>query len=131
MNKGGVNKYKVTLTENQLRLIADCVEDCSRFASGQMELHHTTSLSGHYNELVDELEKLQPYMTPGLSRGASYDWAGSHCPDEGQRRFIAMTYAIYREIRHQLTVDNGINNVYTSSTLTCANGGELPIIEKL
>lgn len=124
-------KYRVTLTEDQLRLIADCVEDCCRFAAGQMELHHTTALSEHYNEIVDELEKLQPYMTPGLPRGASYDWAGNHCPDEGQRRFIAMTYAIYREIRHRIVVENGIDNVHSSPTLTCADGGELPIIEKL
>lgn len=131
MKKREVHKYQITLTEDQLRLVADCVEDCCRFACGQMELHHTAALSDRYNDLVDELEKLQPFMTPELPRGASYDWAGNHCPDEGQRRFIAMTYAIYREIRHRLTVDNGIDNVYSSPTLTCEIGGDLPIIEKL
>ena len=31
-------KYTLTVTESQLRLIADCVEDISRFMGGQMEL---------------------------------------------------------------------------------------------
>lgn len=122
MKKKAEQKYRITLTEDQLRLIADCAEDCCRFAAGQMELHHTTMLSDRHNDIVDELEKLQPLMTPGLPRGSSYDWAGNHCPDEGQRRFIAMTYAIYREIRHRLTVDCGIDNVYASPTLTCEEG---------
>ena len=36
-------KYQIELTETQLRLIADCVEDCHRFAGGQTELHNTVS----------------------------------------------------------------------------------------
>ena len=31
-------KYIIELSETQLRLIADCVEDCHRFAAGQTEL---------------------------------------------------------------------------------------------
>lgn len=124
-------RYRVTLTEAQLRIIADCVEDCHRFAAGQMELHHTTCFSGKYREMSEELGKLQKYMTPELARGASYDWAGNHCPNEYQRKFIARTYAIYREIIHKLTEDKGIYNAYSSPTLTCEDGGEPPIIEKL
>ena len=37
-----MKKYRITLTEEQLRLIADCVEDCHRFACGQTELWNTT-----------------------------------------------------------------------------------------
>lgn len=32
MNK--TKKYQITLTEDQLILIAQCVEDCHRFAAG-------------------------------------------------------------------------------------------------
>lgn len=36
-------KYILTVTESQLSLIADCVEDLSRFMAGQMELWNATS----------------------------------------------------------------------------------------
>lgn len=47
--------------------------------------------------------------------------------DEHQRKFIAKTYAIYREILHKI-VNNG---VYKRPTLTCEEGGELPIIKEV
>ena len=53
-----------------------------------------------------------------------YDWAGNGCPDEAQRRMIAQTYYLYREMRHQYTLANNHNNVYTSPTLTCEDSGE-------
>ena len=37
-----MKKYQVTLTEEQLMLIAKRVEDCYRFACGQTELYNTT-----------------------------------------------------------------------------------------
>ena len=33
--------YQITLNEVQMRLIADCLEDVSRFASGQWALRNT------------------------------------------------------------------------------------------
>lgn len=38
-----MTKYRITLTEKQLRLVSRCVEDCHRFAAGQTELWNTTS----------------------------------------------------------------------------------------
>ena len=110
-------------------LIANCVEDCHRFACGQTELWHTSSQFDSKNraKLRTQLQNLQPLITPGLAFGSSYDWAGNGCENVFQRKFIAQTYAIYREILHKV-VNNG---VYAYPTLRCEEGGELPIIEEI
>ncbi len=129
-------KYTLTVTESQLRLIANCVEDMSRFMGGQMELWNATSKLNNFIELKERLDDLHSLVTPNLPRNASYGWNGGGCPNKYQEEFIAKTYAIYREIRHRLSVlnkdPNDENyNVYDSSTLTCKLGGELPKIEKV
>lgn len=122
MNKK--RRYQIELTEEQLSLIANCVEDCHRFISGQMGMSNSASMLDTFHELENQLEELQPLVTPELPRGASYGWSGGSCPNDCQRRFIAQTYYLYREIRHRLTVDRGIDNVYSSETLLCENSGE-------
>ena len=122
-------KWRIELTESQLLLIANCVEDCHRFIGGQMDLYNSTSCLKNYCELSEELGKLQPLVTPLLSRNASYGWNGGSCPDDYQRKFIAETYYLYREIYHQLTLEAAKHrdmgwNVYLSETLTCSESGE-------
>lgn len=118
-------KYQITLTEEQLMLMAHCVEDCSRFAAGQTELYNVLRSIDMYDlSLRKKLQDLQPLITPGLGRGASYDWSGSGCPNEKQRKFIARSYHLYREIYHQHNLAEGIDNVYTSETLRCKDSGE-------
>ena len=129
-------KYTLTVTESQLRLIADCVEDMCRFMGGQMELWNATSRLDNFIELKEMLNDLHSLVTPELPRNASYGWNGGRCPNKNQEEFIAKTYAIYREIRHRLRVLNkDLNdenyNVYDSPALTCELGGELPVIEKV
>lgn len=123
MNK--TKKYQIILTEEQLMLMARCVEDCSRFAAGQTELYNVLRSIDMYDlSLRKKLQDLQPLVTPGLGRGASYDWSGSGCPSEEQRKFIAQSYYLYREIYHQHNLAEGIDNVYTSETLRCNDSGE-------
>lgn len=134
--KNDEQKYTLTVTESQLRLIADCVEDMSRFMGGQMELCNTTSRLDNFIELKERLNDLHSLVTPDLPRNASYGWNGGRCPNKNQEEFIAKTYAIYREIRHKLRVlnkdPNDENyNVYDSPSLICELGGELPKIEKV
>ena len=134
--KNDEQKYTLTVTESQLRFIADCVEDMSRFMAGQMELWNATSRLDNFVELKERLNDLHSLVTPDLPRNASYGWNGSRCPNKNQEEFIAKTYAIYREIRHRLRVlnkdPNDENyNVYDSPSLTCELGGELPKIEKV
>ncbi|MCQ2219757.1 MAG: hypothetical protein MJZ12_00105 [Prevotella sp.] len=128
-----MTKYRVTLTERQLRLVSKCVEDCHRFAAGQTELWNTTSEFNikEWSELRDRLLELQPLVTPELGRCASYGWSGGRCENKHQRKFIAETYPIYREILHFFAVKEGQDNVYSSETLTCEEGGQLPIIEEV
>ena len=122
-------KWRIEVTEHQLRLMAQCIEDCHRFIGGQMELSNSTACLKHYSELSEELGKLQPLVTPLLGRGASYGWDGGHCPNEYQRKFIAETYYLYREIYHQMTLETAKHkdmcwNVYFGETLTCDESGE-------
>lgn len=123
-------KYKLELTEEQLMLMAQCVEDCHRFASGQAELTNTTSELKNSRELEDRLQELEPLIVPELERGASYGWSGQSCPDKYQREFIAKTYYLYREIYHQVISEKqrrqgGFGwNVYLGETLRCKDSGE-------
>ena len=122
-------KWKIELTEHQLMLIAECVEDCHRFMAGQTELDNTTAWLRNYRELKERLGKLQPLVTPELGLNASYGWNGGGCPFENQRKFIAETYYLYREIYHQITLNNAKQtdmswNVYFNDTLTCEESGE-------
>ena len=129
-------KWRIELTEHQLRLIANCVEDCHRFIGGQMELSNSTVCLEHSRHLGEELSKLQPFVTPELGRGASYGWNGGSCPNDHQRKFIAETYYLYREIYHQVTLDKAKDkdmdwNVYLGETLTCNESGEPIKVERI
>ena len=128
-----MKKFRVTLNEHQLRLISQCVEDCHRFMGGQMELLNTISCLDHKNfmELRDKLGELKPLVTPDLQRNACYGWDGGTCPNKHQRKFLAETYYIYREILHQLTDPKDTWNVYSGFTLTCEDSGEPIIIEEV
>ena len=61
-----MKKYQVTLTEQQLRLIAECVEDCHRFMSGQVNMHNITSRLDNYRKVYEKLQEVKPLVTPEL-----------------------------------------------------------------
>lgn len=129
-------KWRIELTEHQLRLIANCVEDCHRFIAGQMELNNSTACLKYCCILGEKLRTLQPFVAPELERGASYGWNGGTCPDDNQRKFIAETYYLYREIYHQLTLEAAKHkdmswNVYLGETLTCKESGEPIKVERI
>ena len=112
------------------------MEDCHRFIAGQMELSNSTACLKHCRHLGEKLATLQPFVTPELERGASYGWNGGSCPDENQRKFIAETYYLYREIYHQITVDEAkyedMNfNRFLGKTLTCDESGEPIKLERI
>lgn len=120
-------KYRITLTVHQLMLIANCVEDCHRFAAGQTEMSNTVGSFKHDKSLDYLLKNLHQHIVPELLPGQDYDWAGSGCKNKHQRQFIAETYPLYREIYHKV-INEG---VYKTPTLTCEEGGPLPIIEEV
>ena len=122
-------KWRLTLTEPQLRLIARCIEDCSRFASGQTEMSNTVGYLPNSTSARDVLRTVKPIVAPELEPNASYGWNGGSCPRILQHCFIAKTYYLYREILHCLTVERNKEedmswNVYLGKTLRCADSGE-------
>lgn len=119
-----MKKFQITVNEHQLRLIADCLEDISRFMSGQMELWHATSNLDTYRQLADKLEELKPLVTPNLEQNASYGWTGGDCPNERQKKLIAETYYLYRTMLYYIHKNDDNWNVYTSPTLRCEDSGE-------
>lgn len=129
-------KWRIELTEHQLRLMAQCIEDCHRFIAGRTELSNSITCLKHYHELYDALGTLHPFVTPRLGHGTSYGWNGGSCPDKNQRKFIAETYYLYREIYHQLTLEAAKHedigwNVYLGETLTCNESGEPIKVERV
>ena len=112
-----------------MRLISFCLEDVSRFASGQWEFRYTVEemLRGlPFDEQMkrrDEVEKLlkqvKRILLPELSDNASKSYNGSE--------FIGNTYQIYRTILHKLAIDNNWNNVYSSPSLPSGNMGTIKI----
>lgn len=124
-----MKRYRIELSEDQMRLIADCLEDISRFASGQCEMEHTVEqiLSGFtFDEFIkrrDQAELLfkraKKVLLPFLNDNESYSYNGT--------TFIGNTYQIYRTILHQLAKDNDWNNVYSSPSLSSGNMGTIKI----
>lgn len=129
-----MKKYLLEVTEEQLQLIADCVEDMCRFMSGQCMLANSVSMLDNFNEVRRKLDELKPLVTPQLSANESYSWNGSGCPNKSQQKFIAKTYGIYREILHVLMTERckpGDFNVYLEPTLTCKENLPLPTITRI
>ena len=112
------------MTELQLRLISQCVEDCSRFAAGHTELDNTIYYLRNSTLVRDALRMVRPIVIPELELGVSYGWNGGDCPNRLQCAFIAKTYYIYREILHRITEERHKEedmswNVYLGETLRC------------
>ena len=101
-----------------------------------MELSNSTACLDNYHTLSKKLNELQPLVTPQIERGASYGWNGGSCPNYKQRKFLAETYYLYREIYHQITRDVAkyvdMNwNLYLGDTLTCNETGEPIKVERI
>jgi len=129
--------YRITLSEEQLRLISNCLEDVSRFASGQVKLQYTIEQMvkglpfddqiNRRDQAEELLGRVKKVLLPKMLTNESMAYNGTE--------FIGNTYQIYRTILHQLTVDSNINNTYSSPTLPSGNMGtikveKLPIEEK-
>lgn len=123
--------YTLTLTEEQLRFIGNCVEDCNRFMAGQLGMSNTTSYmpNGHLLGYKDT-DPIKGVLLPDLSPAASYSWCGGGCKDPVLKAAIIKAYPIWRDIKHFFTVRDGIDNVYTSPTLTCKGQGPKIKIEE-
>jgi len=127
-----MKKYKIELSEDQMRLIADCLDDISRFAGGQWEMQNTIEamVKGlpvdeqlkRRNEAEELLRQAKKVLLP--------DMTDNYIKGYNSTEFIGNTYQIYRTILHKLAVDNNWNNVYSSPALPSGNMGVIKI-EKL
>ena len=112
-----------------MRLISNCLEDVSRFASGQYELRYTIEemIKGlsfdeamkRRDEATELLKQAKRVLMPNLFDNSSTGYNGSE--------FVGNTYQIYRTILHKLAVDNDWNNVYSSPALPSGNLGTIDI----
>jgi hypothetical protein len=124
-----MKRYKIELSEEQMRLISSCLEDVSRFASGQWKMQYVVEemlreLSfdekmKKRDDVEEHLKQIKRILLPELSDNASKGYDGSE--------FIGNTYQIYRTILHQLAKDNNWNNVYSSPSLPSGNLGSIKI----
>ena len=124
-----MKKYRIELSEEQMSLIAQCLEDVSRFASGQWEMQNTIEamVQGlpfeeqikRRDEAEEFLRQAKRVLLPELQDNASKGYNGSE--------FIGNTYQIYRAILHQLAKDNDWNNVYSSPALPSGSLGTIKI----
>lgn len=129
------NLYQIEVNREQLLLIAYCIEDISRFAAGQPELHYTMdsllSRQDGKGEIRDEIKEylytIKKIIHPELNCNASYGYDGGDQNDIIRKNLIGNTYQIYRQIFHFLAVDESWNNVYSGATLPSGNLGTISI----
>lgn len=128
-----MKKYIIEVSEDQLKLIANCLEDISRFASGQVNFENTMEnivnnemIGLTFNEQIErkhlaeeKLEEVRKVLFPNMHKNSSYGY--------NRTNFIGNTYQIYRTIYHQLAVDNNWNNVYSSKPLPSGNMGNIKV----
>ena len=132
-----MKKYTITLTEEQMRLIAEGMEDYHRFLAGECRMANATQYVkpvAAMHQLRDDMERLaHPLITPDLPLNSAYDWAGTHCPNDHQRKAIAMSYMIYREILHHFAMQRPqtVWNCLQDPTLTCEEQGPLIKIQEV
>lgn len=124
-----MKKYRIELSEQQMSLIAQCLEDVSRFASGQWEMQNTIEamVKGlpfeeqikRRDEAEEFLRQAKRVLLPELQDNSSKGYNGSE--------FIGNTYQIYRTILYQLAKDNGWDNVYSYPALQSGTLGTIKI----
>ena len=124
-----MNKYSIEVTEEQMRLIADCLEDVLRFAAGQCEMRNTIEemMRGlPHDEWISRrdktefhLKEIKKILLPELRENESKGYDGTD--------FIGNTYQIYRTILYKLAIEHNWDNVYSSPPLESGTMGTVKI----
>jgi hypothetical protein len=124
-----MKKYRIELSEQQMRLISDCLEDVSRFASGQWEMRYTIEeiLKGlPFDEQIKRRAEAEEFLKQA-KRVLLPEFPDNGCKGYDGSEFIGNTYQIYRTILYQLAKDNDWNNVYSSPALPSGKLGSIKI----
>jgi hypothetical protein len=127
-----MTKYTIELSEDQMRLIADCLEDVSRFAAGQWAMQHMVEAMVEglpFDEQLERRDKAEELLKQ-VKRVLAPEFPDNGGLGYNGTKFIGNTYQIYRSILHRLTVDRNVNNTYSSSALPSGDMGTV-IIKKI
>lgn len=126
--------YQITLTEKQLCVMIEALEDWHRFVCGQCTMYNATSYlpTKQMCEAQEILQRqVERAMFPELPVNASYSWNGGHKDNPSMSEVAAITYMLYRGLRHQLGNIKGTNSgVYNSETLTDDQQGRMITLKK-
>lgn len=122
-------KYTIELSEEQMRLIADCLDDVGRFASGQCQLRFTIEKMVEGLSFEEQLKRRD--HAEALLREAKRvllpDFADNESYGYNSTEFIGNCYQISRTILYQLAMDNNWNNVYSYPALPSGTMGTIKI----
>jgi hypothetical protein len=122
-------KYTIELSEDQMRLIADCLDDIGRFAAGQWSLRTTIEemVTGlPFDEQISRRNNAEEYLKLA-KRVLLPDFADNQSHGYNSTEFIGNIYQISRTILHQLAIDNNWDNVYSSPALPSGTMGTIKI----
>lgn len=125
-------RYRLEVSEEQLRLIAQALEDVSRISSGQLTMAKVFEETLHENYKDDfktflkqraildrQLEAIKATIRPDLALNASYSY--------NTTEYIGNTYQLYRTMLRE--IHKGSGNVYDSEPLPSGTLGTLKIEE--
>lgn len=125
-------KYRIDLTEEQYYHIARSVETVHRIACGDLLALRAILPIAPDDALLYEIKE---QAFPELHANEEYGWNGGYrntVHGEDFRRvfdaFQAQGYQIYRQMLHMGNIARGIDNVYTSPTLTTSKAQQ-PVIK--
>lgn len=118
-------RWRIECTEEKLRLIANSVEDVTRFIGGQPQLMYCLMLFKNGHEIGEYMRQtIRPMMHPNMDSDC-VGWNGRCTDNKWVRRDVAQGYATYKSILHALATEYDWDNVHSGLTLTCEEGGEL------
>ena len=118
-------KWRIECTEEKLRLIADMVEDVTRFIGGQPQMMNCLMLFPNGHKIG---EYMRDNVRPMMNLGCECDcvgWDGRNTTNKYVRKEVAQGYATYKSILSALANEYDWHNVHSGTVLTCKEGGEL------
>lgn len=118
-------KWRIECTEEKLRLMANCVEDITRFIGGQPQMMNCLMMFDNGNEIGEYIrDNVRPMMNLGM-KGDCVCWNGRDTTNKYVRKEVAQGYATYKSILAGLANEYDWHNVHSGTPLTCEEGGEL------
>ena len=91
-------KWRIECTEEKLRLIADMVEDVTRFIGGQPQMMNCLMLFPNGHKIG---EYMRDNVRPMMNLGCDCDcvgWDGRNTTNKYVRKEVAQGYATYKSI---------------------------------